>query len=178
MAGAALLAQARPPAPQRPSLPATELDRGDADATLDSPRRLSLAFADVIPVRDVLFLIVRGTPFSIAFDPAVSGTFVGEIKGLTLRQALEAVLPPLGFDFDVQGTLIRVFPRRPETQLFDVNILAVQRAWTRTVGPDSAGTLTTSTSGGDPVAAVTAGIQSLLSPRGVLHVTAVPGSRR
>ena len=44
-----------------------------------------------------------------------------------MRQAIEAVLFPRSLDYDVQGTLIRVFPRKMSTRLFDVNYPNVRR---------------------------------------------------
>ena len=37
------------------------------------------------------------------------------------------MLAPLGLDFEVQGTVIRVRRRQLETRLFDLNLLNVQR---------------------------------------------------
>src|SRR3954462_2286012 len=78
-------------APQRPapsSLPVTQLDPGAFVATLDSPRRLSLQFSEPRPLPEVLRLLMEGTPFSLAMDADVTGTFRGELKQLTLRDAL------------------------------------------------------------------------------------------
>src|SRR4051794_3705671 len=82
---------AQPP-PLR-AVPVTRLD-GPGISSLDAPRRLSVSFATPVPVRDVLSLLVRGTPFSLSIDARVDGVFVGELKDVTLRQALESVLVP------------------------------------------------------------------------------------
>ncbi len=96
--GAAGGAQA-PPAPppiQRPAatqgLPATQMDPGAAATTLDSPRRLTLSFSEPRPIAEVLRLLVAGTPFSLAIDPDVTAAFRGELKQLTLREALTTLL--------------------------------------------------------------------------------------
>src|SRR5438128_1812637 len=97
---------ARPPSPGRqqlPPLPVTQIDPGAAAATLDSPRRLTLQFAEPRPIDEVLRLLVEGTPFSLAIDPDVSGSFRGELKMLTLREALTTLLTPLGLEFTVEG---------------------------------------------------------------------------
>ena len=44
------------------------------------------------------------------------------------------MLAPLGLDFEVQGTLIRVTPPALETRLFDLNLLNVRRGLRRTAG--------------------------------------------
>ena len=48
--------------------------------------------------------------------PRRQGTFAGELKDVTLRQAIESVLTPNGLSYDLDGAVIRVFPRRTETQ--------------------------------------------------------------
>src|SRR4051812_1535771 len=86
----------RPAASQLPPLPATQIEQRDAGASLDAPRGLSLSFLDPMPIAEVLRLIVEGTPFSLAVDPEVTGSFRGELKRLTLREALTTLLTPLG----------------------------------------------------------------------------------
>ena len=96
---------------------------------LDSPRRLSLAFLEPRPIDEVLALLTAGTPFSVSIDADATGSFRGELKQLTLREALTTMLAPLGLDFEVRGTVIRVRRRQLETRLFDLE--RAQRA-TRT----------------------------------------------
>jgi type II secretory pathway component HofQ len=156
---------------QLPSLPVTELDQ--RDVSLDSPRRLTLTFAEPRPIHEVLQLLVRGTPFSLQVEPNADGVFTGELKQLTLREALTTLLTPLGLDFSVQGTVISVFRRRTETRAFDLDLVAVKRGWDRTVGPGGTGgdgTLTASAAPDDPFDGITAGIKTLLSESGVMHV--------
>src|SRR3989442_12612275 len=90
-----LIAQVPPPG-QMPTLPLTQLDERGPAADLDN-RALTLTFAQPVAVKDLLLLIVRGTTLSIVPDPAISGSFIGELKNVTVRQALELILAPLGF---------------------------------------------------------------------------------
>jgi type IVB pilus formation R64 PilN family outer membrane protein len=164
---------------QRPGeltpLPITQLDERSRSADLDGPRRISLSLSGSLPLREMLLLLVNGTPLSIVTDEAVEGTFVGDLKDLTMRQALEAVLFPRGLDYDVQGTLIRVFPRRASTRLFDVNYLNLRRTWQRGVrsaiglSGTPAADLSTSIAS-DLFDELTKGVQSLLSESGRMHV--------
>ena len=168
----------RPPASgQLPPLSVTRIDDTARSADLDAPRRLSIAFAGPVPVRDVLLLLVQGTPFSIAMDPDLRGSFIGELKQLTLRQAVESVLVPRGLDFEIDGTVIRVFPRRTTTRLFDLNFLDMRRTWQRTValraGSDALdGTteLTASTGPSAVLDTIDSGIAAMLSADGRVHV--------
>lgn len=160
---------------QLPPLPVARLDPTGANATLDAVRPLSLRFAQPMAVRDVLLLLVRDTGLSLVTEPGVEGTFVGELSGVTLRQALDLVLRPHGFDYSVEGGAIRVYRRRTETRIFDINVSAVRRR--------GSGSLSTSSSlRGNPESGSRAGvewaadadafeeisraIQSLLSPQG------------
>src|SRR5688500_2639169 len=152
------------------SLPVTRLDDGDRSGDWDVARAGSLTLAEPQPIRDVLMLLFRGTPFSVVFDPAAAGTFVGELSNLSLRQAVEAVLFPAGLDYDRQGRVIRVFPRRTQTRLFEVSHVDVSRVWRRSVvsrvssGGAAVAAELTSAAGSDFFRDLTVGIQALLSP--------------
>jgi type II secretory pathway component GspD/PulD (secretin) len=158
---------ASPSAPQ--GLPVTQLDPGAAAITLDSPRRLTLSFAEPRPVQEVMRLLVAGTPLSLSVDAEIDGTFQGELKQLTLREALHTLLDPLGLDFELHGTVIRVRHDHTEMRQFDLNLLAVQRAMTRTAGAGAV-TVVTTAQGDDVFAAIADGVQALLSPGGRVHV--------
>lgn len=121
-----------------PTLPLTQLDERSPAADLDN-RTFSLTFAQPVAVRDLLLLLVRGTSLSIVPDPDVSGSFIGELKNVTIRQALTLILQPLGFDHTVTGTIVRVFRREAETRIFDVNYIATVRTGESLVGADGAG---------------------------------------
>jgi len=159
------------------ALPLTHLDERGPSADLDGPRRVALSLARPLPLRDMLLLLVNGTPLSIVTDDSVDGTFIGDLKDLTMRQALEAVLFPRGLDYDLQGSLIRVFPHKPATRLFDVNFVNQRRSWQRglrsttTVGGARTPETEVVTSGmSDAFEELADGIRSLLSDTGRLHI--------
>jgi hypothetical protein len=107
-------AEAQPPlVPGRlPTLPLTQLDDRTLSADLDN-RVSTLTFAQPVAIRDLLLLLVRGTSLSVVPDPGFTGTFIGELKNVTVRQALGLVLPPLCLDYGVDGSIVRVFRREP-----------------------------------------------------------------
>jgi MSHA biogenesis protein MshL len=161
----------RPAGAQLPPLPVTQIDQRDAAASLDAQRGLSLRFLEPMPIGEVLQLLVEGTPFSLAVDPDATGAFRGELKRLTLREALTTLLTPLGLDFDVQGTVIRVRRRRAETRQYDLNLLNVQRGMQRTTANgEGSATITTTANGDDVFAGIAQGVQSLLSDTGHVQV--------
>ena len=116
-----------------PTLPLTQLDERGPAADLDN-RTFTLTFAQPVPVRDLLLLLVRGTNLSLIPDPAITGSFIGELKNVTVRQALDSILPPLGLDYGVDGGFIRVFGRERDTRIFDINYIAAERSATSTLG--------------------------------------------
>ena len=89
-------------------------------------------------INDVLLLLVRGTNLSVVPDPSIAGSFIGDLKSVTIRQALGLILRPLGLDFTVDGGVIHVFRREPETRLFAADYLAAERAGEASIGIDPA----------------------------------------
>jgi MSHA biogenesis protein MshL len=191
----ALIAAAAPSAlaqpPQRPapmpSLPLTQLDEQLTAADLDH-RTFTLTFAQPLPINDLLMLIVRGTNLSVVPGPSVTGSFIGELKNVTVRQALDLILPPLGLGYSVDGSFIRVFRLQPETRIFDVNYIASTRVGESRIGsaPSAAGgsyaNVSTRTSA-DIFAELTHGVETLVSEHatfnldrqaGLLQVTDFP----
>jgi MSHA biogenesis protein MshL len=175
---ALLLATAAQGAAQVPAQPplrplaVTQLDERQQGSDLDSTRPVTITLSDPTPITDLLLMIVRDTRLSVVPDPDVQGTFRGELKDVTLRQALEMILQPHGYDYSVQGNLIRVFKRRFETRRFDLNYVITRRTSTRTLSSTSAVTSSgssaevTSADAGDIFGDLSIGVQTLLSPEG------------
>jgi MSHA biogenesis protein MshL len=162
------------PSGQPPPLPLTQLDDRVLAADLDN-RAFTLTFAQPVAIGDLLLLLVRGTSLSLVPDPGISGSFIGELKNVTVRQALGLVLPPLDLNFAAEGGVIRVFRREPETRLFDVNYIATLRTASSRVGADAAGRADSfaqveSATGSDLFAELGKGVQTLLSSRGVFNL--------
>ncbi len=157
---------AQPPVPGRPST--TPITRVAGPADLDGPRTITLTFARPVPIREVLVLLVRGTPFSAVLDPGVRATFSGELRNLTARQALEAVLFPAGLDYEMRGTVIRAFQARPSTRLFKLDLLAVRRSWSSAV--TASNDVMAASLDSDAFAEIDRGVAALLSSDGRHHV--------
>jgi MSHA biogenesis protein MshL len=168
----AVALQAPPQRPVMPTLPLTQLDERAFAADLDN-RTFTLTFAQAVPLSDLLLLLVRGTSLSVVPGPGVTGSFIGELKNVTVRQALDFILRPLGLDYAVEGGVVRVFRREPETRLFDINYIAAERTGTTTVGSDPAAHAYASVSTSarsDVFADLSRGVQALLSDRATFNV--------
>ena len=61
-----------------PTLPLTQLDDRALAADLDN-RAFTLTFAQPVPIKDLLLLLVRGTSLSVIPDPAIGGSFIGGV---------------------------------------------------------------------------------------------------
>ena len=120
-------------------LPVTQVDQREADPELDQ-QRISLSFAQPTPINEILMLLVRDTRLSVIPDPSLDQTFVGDLKNASIREALDLILEPLGLDYTVRGTVIRVFPRELETRLYSIDYVITRRSGSRALTASSAAT--------------------------------------
>lgn len=60
--------------------------------------------------------------------PAVTGQLSVTLKGVTLRESLDAIREVYGFDYAIDGRRITVFPPTLQTRVFTLNALALQRS--------------------------------------------------
>jgi type II secretory pathway component GspD/PulD (secretin) len=167
----ALQAPQQRPTPM-PTLPLTQLDERVLAGDLDN-RAFTLTFAQPVPVKDLLLLLVRGTSLSIVPDPSVGGTFIGELKNVTVRQALGLILRPLGLDYSLDGGVVRVFRREAETRIFDLNYIATRRVGQAIVsadgGPRTSASVASSTTT-DLFEELANGVRTLLTERAAFNV--------
>ncbi len=163
--------------PLRP-LAVTQLDERQQGSDLESTRPVTITLSEPTPITDLLLMLVRGTRLSVVPDPDVQGKFRGELKDVTLRQAFEMILQPHGYDYSVQGNLVRIFRRRLETRRFDLNYVITRRTGSRTLSASNAMTPNgqgssaevTATDAGDIFSDVATGVQTLLSPDGRFNI--------
>ena len=165
--------QAPSAAPLRP-VPIMQLDLNQRHPVLDG-RRISLRPARPMPIKDILPVLVRGTRLSVIADPSVNQTFLGELKNVTIREALDVILEPSGLDYSIRGEVIRVFPRELETRFFNIDYVSTQRSSSRTVAGTGASTggstsRVTGTDSADVYAELAEGVKSLLSAEGRMNV--------
>lgn len=80
------------------------------------------------PARDVFLSLVSDTRYSMLVHPAVSGQLSVTLKGVTLRESLDAIRDVYGFDYAIDGRRITVFPPTLQTRVFTINALAHQRS--------------------------------------------------
>jgi MSHA biogenesis protein MshL len=121
-----------PQIPGLSPLAVSQLEEGRRNDAMD--QTISLSFAEPISVRELLLLLVRDTNLSLVPDPAVEGQFSGELKNVTLRQALDLILDPLELEYQFSENVLRVSRRQMETQIFHLNYVASRRSGSRGSG--------------------------------------------
>ena len=114
----------------------TQIDEATPLPALDE-EILSLLLSEPMGVIDLLRLLLRETNVSLVSDPGIDETFMGELKSVTLRQALDLVLRPLDLDYRVEDAVLRVIRRPLQTRVFEVNSVATPRVATRRVSAGS-----------------------------------------
>jgi MSHA biogenesis protein MshL len=150
----ALLAQQATPLPP---VPITQLDLRQPHPELDG-QRISLGFSDATPIKDILLLLVRDTRLSVIPDPSLDQAFLGDLKNVTIREALDLILEPLGLDYSVRGQVIRVFPRELETRFYSIDYVITQRSGSRSIaGTTGAGGSSLGLGGGGLQSSIAAG---------------------
>jgi len=118
--------------PQSPSLSpiaVSQIEEGRRSDAMEQP--LSLSFAEPVGIRELLMLLVRDTNISVVPDSDIDGTFTGELKNVTLRQALDLILRPKGLDSTFSDNVLRVTRRQVETRLYHINYVSTRRSGSR-----------------------------------------------
>jgi len=156
-----------------PPLSVLQLDLRQSHPELDG-QRLSLGFSAPTPIMDILLRLVRDTRLSVIPDPSLGQTFLGDIKNVTIREALDLILEPLGLDYTVRGQVIRVFPRELDTRLYSIDYVITQRSGSRSMaGSTGVGGSTSHVSGTDSpnfYVDLAEGIRALLSAEGRMNL--------
>lgn len=95
---------------------------------------LSVRDADL---RDVLQSFSIESKTNIIVDPDVSGQVTIDLKDVTLAQAMDALLTPMGLEYKVENGFIRVSKPKPITRIFRLNYVITQRSGSRALSTTS-----------------------------------------
>ena len=77
--------------------------------------------------REVFLAMVTDTRYSMLMHPGVEGSLSVTLRGVTVREALEAIRDVYGYDFKIDGRRITVYPPTLQTRIFTVNYLNLKR---------------------------------------------------
>lgn len=108
-------------------------------------------FARDVHVEDVLLAFSKESELNIVLDPELKGKVTIDLKGVTLKEALEAILTPLGWTFTMEGKFIKIHRPKMETRLFPLNYIATRRSGKREIYASTSGSLQSGTLPGQQV---------------------------
>ncbi len=86
-----------------------------------------------IDVREVLRGLAQASELNIVFDPDISGSVTIDLKDVTLADALELILGPLGLEYRRERNVIRVRKPQLETRIFSLDYVNLMRSGTSTM---------------------------------------------
>jgi len=107
------------------------------------PEKLFSFFARDASIQDVLLSFSRESDLNIVIDPEVSGKVTIDLKRVTLREALDAILFPLGWTYRIDGRFIQITRPQMETRLFTLNYISTKRTGKREIYASTGGGLQT-----------------------------------
>ncbi len=97
------------------------------------PEKLFSIYARDSSVQDVLLAFSKESDLNIVIDPELHGKVTVDLKRVTLKEALDTVLSPLGWTYRTDGKFIKVIRPQMETRLFTLNYIATTRSGKREV---------------------------------------------
>ncbi len=126
-----------------------ELPPATAKPAVAVPARVSEALAEPAPkaaplppeprldllvnnaqAREVFLAIVADTRYSMLMHPDVGGTLSVTLRGVTVKEALEAIRDVYGYDFKMDGRRITIYAPTLQTRIFTINYPHSQRTGT------------------------------------------------
>jgi MSHA biogenesis protein MshL len=150
---------ASPPRKERPKLPTQpmesiqqqpppeeklkELILPQREEAKKVPDKLYTLFARDANVEEVLLAFSKESELNIVIDRELSGKVTIDLKGVTLKEALDAILSPLGWTHQIDGKFIRISRPQMETRVFTLNYIATKRSGKREIYASSGGGLQT-----------------------------------
>lgn len=136
------------------------------DAKKIQEKRFSF-FARDVNVQDVLLAFSKEDDLNIVLEPELGGKVTIDLKRVTLKEALDAILTPLGWTYRIDGKFVNILRPWMESRLFTLNYTATRRSGKREVyaSSSSGGSLQTGTTPGQQTG-TTSGQQTTFSSGG------------
>lgn len=134
--------------PQSPPEPLKEIILPQREEVKKVPERRFSLSAREANVQEVLLAFSKESDMNIIIDPELKGKVTVDLKGVTLPEALEAVLSPLGWTFQVEDRFIRIQKLKMETRLFSLNYITTKRSGKREIYASTGGGLQTAAAPG------------------------------
>jgi len=109
------------------------------------PEKLYSFFARESNIQDILLAFSKESEYNIVIDPELVGKVTIDLKRVTLREALDSILSPLGWAYHIEGNFIKIKRPQMESRFFTLNYLATRRSGKREIHASTGGGLQTGT---------------------------------
>jgi len=117
-------------------------------AAVESPRRVTLSVRDA-DLKDLLRAAAEDTNFNLSFEADIETRIKGlDLKGVTLQEILDQILPNLGLGYVKTGRTIHIQKSEGGLRFFQVDHLAMRRMGSKSFMVNASGQLIQSTTGG------------------------------
>lgn len=117
-------------------------------APAESPRRITLSVRDA-DLKDLLRAAAEDTDYNLTFEADIETRIKGlDLKGVTLQEILDQILPNLGLGYVKTGRTIHVQKSEGGLRFFQVDQLAMRRTGSKDFMVNASGQLIQSTGGG------------------------------
>ena len=123
------------------------------------PDKLFSIYARDSSIQDVLLAFSKESDLNMVIDPDLNGKVTIDLKRVTLKEALDTILSPMGWTYRIDGKFIKVSRPQMETRIFTLNYIATKRSGKREV-------YASTSTGGGLNTSVLPGQQTALSPGG------------
>lgn len=123
------------------------------------PEKLFSIYARDSSIQDVLLAFSKESDLNMVMDPDLNGKVTVDLKRVTLKEALDTILTPIGWTHRTEGKFIKVSRSQMETRIFTLNYVASKRTGKREV-------YVSTNAGGGLQTSVLPGQQTTLSPSG------------
>jgi MSHA biogenesis protein MshL len=107
------------------------------------PEKLYSFFVRDADIQEVLLAFSRESELNIVIDPELSGKVTIDLKRVTMKEFLDAVLSPLGWTYSIEGKFVKIIRPQMETRLFTLNYVATRRSGKREIYASTGGGLQT-----------------------------------
>ncbi|MFH1757657.1 MAG: secretin and TonB N-terminal domain-containing protein [Pseudomonadota bacterium] len=124
------------------------------------PEKLYSLSARDANIQEVLLAFSKESDRNIVIDPQLSGKVTVDLKQVTLKEALEAILSPMGWTYRLDDKFIKISRPQMEARLFTLNYIATKRSGKREIFASTGGGLQTGSLPGQPSAPSPAGARS------------------
>jgi MSHA biogenesis protein MshL len=128
-------------------LPPIQFQLPGPDGRAQGTQRFDIKVRNV-NARDFFLGLVEDTPYSMAVDPQIAGSISLDLKNVSVAEVMDVVRTVHGYDYQMRGQIIQVFPNTLHTRIFEVDYLSVKRSGTSLTTSRTGQTSSNSSSGG------------------------------